>query len=494
MRLTWHDYHYLPYESVLASREVAALLGHPLARKTPHGIDVIGEPRATHVGRLTYFASAVKRDGSFETIQNSLERSARTGRRRQATRYSVHGLHEYKGKFNPQIAKALLNIFGIKRGARVLDPFCGSGTTLVECAHVRARGLGIDLNPFAVFLANAKMLAMVTPASKLRAILSKMAKELHGRTSRSVEMDDNPRERYLQSWFDADVVRTIEAVRLVINKNAGRAAPIFLALASDLLRDYSLQDPRDLRIRRRKSPIPTLPFTEAWVDNCRRSIGRLEAAQNVVGHKLPLGRAIQHDVTTVTPTDVKSSFDAAITSPPYAMALPYLDTQRLSLVWLSILAPPDVARLEGELIGSRELRGSVRKRLVHAMIHNEADVPEAQVELCHKLQIAIGECDGFRRRAVPVLLYRYFAMMLRSFRAIRTLVRTGAPFAMVVGGNHTTLGGQRKDIDTARHLTEIAARAGWIVEEKLPLQTYQRYGYHVRNAVRSETLVILRKP
>ncbi len=494
MRLIWHDYHYLPYESVLASREVAALLGNPLAHKTTHGIELVGEPRASHVGRLTYFASAVKRDGAFETIQNSLERSARPARRRQSTRYSVHGLHDYKGKFNPQIAKALLNIFGIQRGARVLDPFCGSGTTLVECAHLRARGFGIDLNPFAVFLANAKMLAMVTPAPKLRTILSKMARGLNQHTLRPVEVGDDPRESYLRSWFDTDVLCAIETVRAAISNSAGHTAPIFLALASDLLRDYSLQDPRDLRIRRRKSPIPTRPFIDAWVANCSRAIGRLEAAQEVLGHRLPLGRAIQRDVTMVSPTDLKYAFDAAITSPPYAMALPYLDTQRLSVVWLSILKPPEVARLEAELIGSRELRGSARKHLVSAMIHNDAGVPEAQVELCHKLQTAIGESDGFRRRAVPVLLYRYFAMMRRSFRAIANLMRARAPFAMVVGGNHTTLSGRRRDIDTAGHLAELAASAGWIVEEQLPLQTYQRYGYHVRNAVRSETLLLLRKP
>ena len=493
MRLTWHDYRYLPYEWVLASREVAALLGNPLTRKTPHGIELVGEPSVTHVDRLTYFAGAVKRDGALETIQNSLERSARAGRRRQSTRYSVHGLHEYKGKFNPQIAKALLNIFGIHCGARVLDPFCGSGTTLVECAHLRAKGLGIDLNPFAVFLANAKMLAMATPAAVLRTTLSEITNQLERPTQGPVNLEDGTRERYLRSWFDENVLGAMEALRAVVGSTAGHEAPVFLALASDLLRDYSLQDPKDLRIRRRKSPIPTRPFIDAWVASCHRLIGRLEAAQSVLGHELPVGRALARDITTVKRADVKGAFDAAITSPPYAMALPYLDTQRLSLVWLGILTPPEVARLEAELIGSRELRGSARGRLVHTMTQNDSGLPDAQVELCHKLQVSIGGSDGFRRRAVPVLLYRYFTLMQRSFRAIGDLMHRGAPFAMIVGGNHTTLGGRRHDIDTPRHLAELAASVGWTVEEQLPLQTYKRYGYHVRNAVRSETLIVLRK-
>ncbi len=46
-------------------------------------------------------------------------------------------------------------------------------------------------------------------------------------------------------------------------------------------------------------------------------------------------------------------FDAAITSPPYATALPYIDTQRLSLIWLGFASPKEVKVLENNLIGSR---------------------------------------------------------------------------------------------------------------------------------------------
>ncbi len=71
-------------------------------------------------------------------------------------------------------------------------------------------------------------------------------------------------------------------------------------------------------------------------------------------------------------------------------------------------------------------------------------------------------------------------------------MRPGAPFALIVGHNHTVLGGVRHEIDTPTHLAGLAADAGWTVEELLPLQTYRRYGYHVSNAVRRETLVIFR--
>lgn len=82
--------------------------------------------------------------------------------------------------------------------------------------------------------------------------------------------------------------------------------------------------------------------------------------------------------------------------------------------------------------------------------------------------------------------------MNQVFRALRPFMNKNAPFALIVGGNHTVLGGQRYEINTPHHLAEIAESCGWTHLETIPLQTYQRYGYHVDNAVTSESIVILR--
>ena len=491
MRLIWHGYRYYPYERDLAFREVAVLFGNPDFRLTANGVEWVGEPDSESISRLTYFARAVSGPHSYATLQNRLEDSGRLGRNRQATRYSVHGLHEYKGKFNPQVAKALLNIFAIEPGQHVLDPFCGSGTTLIECAHLGVIGCGIDLNPLAIFLANAKLRALNTSVEKLHDIHAQLATSLRQAGQQTIQVGDDRRGRYLCSWFDPDTLQIVEFVRTEIWKIAGEVAPVFLVLASDLLREYSLQDPRDLRCRRRKSPLPDTPFIDAFLVNCTRAIERITAAQAVLGTNLPLGQAILRDVATIAPNDLQVPYDAAITSPPYAMALPYIDTQRLSLVWLDLLTPDRVRSLEADLIGSRELRGPTRNGMLAAMQDNEAGLPEAEAAFCRHLQASLGVKDGFRRRAVPVLLYRYFSLMQRSFRAVRGVMRQKAPFGLIVGCNHTTLGGIRHDIDTPNHLASLATSVGWTLDEMIPLQTYHRYGYHMSNAVKAETLVLL---
>ncbi|CCV03312.1 putative RNA methylase [Mesorhizobium metallidurans STM 2683] len=488
MNLLYHKYKYYPYERELALREVTALIGDKLVTEIEDGFVV---PADTDISRLVYFSKAASGSSTTETIQARLERAAKTGTNRQATRYSVHGLHEYKGKFNPQVAKAILNIFGITPGANVLDPFCGSGTSLVECTQIGAVGTGIDINPLAVFIANAKLRALATPASVLHGVFDKIERRLWDATPFS-DKTSPERDDYLASWFLPEQLSKIERVRGLIELEGGDCRAVLLTIASNLLRDYSMQDPGDLRIRRRTSPMPDEDFRTAFMRACRAFSEKLAEAQKVVGVIPSSSAALLGSSVSGLEVGRTAQFDAAITSPPYAMALPYIDTQRLSLVWLGLLPASRILGLESELVGSRELRGNARKTLVAAMHDNTASIPVEQHALCTSLQEKLTASDGFRRKAVPILLYRYFCDMLHAFRNIQTMMKRNAPFALIVGHNHTNLGGARQDIDTPHHLSSIALMAGWRLEEQLPLQTYRRYGYHSSNAVGAETLIILR--
>ena len=157
-----------------------------------------------------------------------------------------------------------------------------------------------------------------------------------------------------------------------------------------------------------------------------------------------------------------------------------------------LACPADVSRLEFELIGGRELRGAARRKKAESLEGNAGGLPEAETRLCRRLRDSLNGQDGFRRKAVPVLLYRCFASMRNGFRTVRGV--TGAPFALIVGHNHTALGGARYDIDTPSRLAALAAQTGWKVDGLMPLRTYRRYGCHVGNAVRAETLVVLSNP
>ena len=492
--LHWHSYRYYPYELELALREVQTLVPDATFSNTNNGIRLQGRFDRTFTDRLVYFASTTQGTTSTPTMQAMLERVNGNGINRQSTRYSAHGLHEYKGKFNPQIARAILNILDIQIGARVIDPFCGSGTSLLECAHLGMRAVGTDINPLAIFIANAKLDALRLPAIEIRrelaAVLKRCKEQKLAKTT-----DNQARRAYLLSWFNPAVLDTIERLRAAIQKGNPPYSRPLLVLASNLLRDYSLQDPNDLRIRRRKTPLPEKPFLQAFEESALQFLAKLEDAQSILKKPEHGGKALLLDSRSLQADKLgirTARFDCALTSPPYATALPYIDTQRLSLVWLGLISPAEIHPLEARLVGSRELRGESKRALLTSLLNNEAKLPSEQALYCRSLQDVLSKKDGFRRQAVPILLYRYFKGMAQVFRSLRPLMKEGAPFAMIVGSNHTVLGGRRFNINTPQHLVEIATTCGWTHVETFPLQTYQRYGYHMGNAVNAEGLVIVR--
>ena len=88
------------------------------------------------------------------------------------TGYATHGFFPYRGKFHPQMIKALINIMGMKPGNVILDPMMGSGTTLIEAATMGIDSVGFDLSPFCNLMTQAKLDGLSVDASELRKVIS----------------------------------------------------------------------------------------------------------------------------------------------------------------------------------------------------------------------------------------------------------------------------------------------------------------------------------
>jgi SAM-dependent methyltransferase len=84
------------------------------------------------------------------------------------TGYGTHGLFPYRGKFHPQMVKALVNVMGLKPGQIVLDPMMGSGTVCVEAALMGIGSIGIDISPFCTFMARTKLAALTMDLTRVR--------------------------------------------------------------------------------------------------------------------------------------------------------------------------------------------------------------------------------------------------------------------------------------------------------------------------------------
>ena len=495
--LRWHPYKMFPYETKLAYREINTLLKSDVYKNDKDQVIVCNPQNIDNASRLVFFSEIDYKGRIIPTKQKLIETTERKNFKRQNTRYSVHGLHEYKGKFNPQIVKVLFNIFSVDENSLVLDPFCGSGTSLVEAALNNITAKGTDINPLAVFIANTKIAALNLTCKDL-SDGKKTFFERYEQVSVDLELkEDTDRIKYLRLWFPEDILYTIEAFKKSAHELNDSLRNVFLALISNILREYSYQEPSDLRIRRRYSPFPEETINTRINNLINSFIENLADYQK----NFPLieseNKAVNIDIKSAHQRNDfigENLFDFAISSPPYATALPYIDTQRLSLVWLDMISPDAIKTLESELIGSREFQiKSALVRWTENLQTNAFDLPEEVHSFCLSLFTKIKDSDGFRKKAVPALLYRYFADMKSAFKEVYRMIKEDKYFCLIVGHNHTKIGGERSDINTPFLLSCVGQQIGFHLSELTELDAYQRYGLNSSNAVQRESLLVFKK-
>ena len=149
--------------------------------------------------------------------------------------------------------------------------------------------------------------------------------------------------------------------------------------------------------------------------------------------------------------------DAVITSPPYATALPYLDTDRLSLVYLGLLPREHHRTRDTTMIGNREVTTGARTEYWGFFAANKSLLPRSVRGVIQRIdRLNAGGEAGFRRRNLPALLSKYFFDMREVMRQTFSLLRPGGTLFLVIGNNRTTAGGRPVEIRTADYLGEIA--------------------------------------
>ena len=69
----------------------------------------------------------------------------------------AHDWYRFILSYPPHLVRQYVEQFGLKAGANVLDPFCGTGTTVVECQKLGLHGIGIEAHPMAHFASTTKI-------------------------------------------------------------------------------------------------------------------------------------------------------------------------------------------------------------------------------------------------------------------------------------------------------------------------------------------------
>jgi hypothetical protein len=251
----------------------------------------------------------------------------------------VHRLHPYLGKFIPQLVEIFLRKY-FSPGQTVLDPFCGSGTTLVQANELGINSIGYDISAFNVLLSNVKtkeydirLLSeeMTDLLSKFRHLThDKKRPELWEENSSKLEVPENGNE-YLHTWFAPKALNELLTFRYLIQKGDYSNKDLFRIILSRSARSARLTTHYDL-------DFPKYPQTTPyWCHKHSRTCTPTEeAAKFITRYSIDTIKRIQEYSLLRTKVKVEINHDdsrhakipcinGVITSPPYVGLIDYHD-------------------------------------------------------------------------------------------------------------------------------------------------------------------------
>jgi site-specific DNA-methyltransferase (cytosine-N4-specific) len=241
-----------------------------------------------------------------------------------------HGIHPYPAKFIPQIPRHLIELFYPRDGSAVLDPFCGSGTTLVEAMSADIDSVGIDLNPIATLISKVK----TTP---VRAGLTSTARAVAAAARRRLEGGEVvvPPIPALDHWFMAHVQRAIAAITSEIDRLSDRdvADALRVALSSIIVR-VSNQD-SDTRYAAVEKDVTQESVFQGFERAAAQLTAALPVADGLFTHSART-RIITKDILTVEPGEIGQDIGLVVTSPPYPNAYEYWLYHKYRMYWLGM--------------------------------------------------------------------------------------------------------------------------------------------------------------
>jgi hypothetical protein len=276
---------------------------------------------------------AVTQDELYATLDLDLSWSEAELPERKRTKH-VHRLHPYHGKFIPQLVEVLLDRY-FARGDHVLDPFAGSGTTLVQALESGLDATGVDIAAF-----NCLLMRVKTAPYDLAAVGEEL-REVAGR------VDSLPRRRartrgYLGEWYAPQAAAELLAFRELIPEY--RHADVLRVILSRAARSARRAAHFDLEA-------PKQPQREEyWCHKHRRQCRPVESATGFLRRytldtlarieKFARMREVEREATVLhvdaREAELLGPFDGILTSPPYPGLIDYHEQHRYAYELLEL--------------------------------------------------------------------------------------------------------------------------------------------------------------
>ncbi len=341
----------------------------------------------------------------------------------ETSKISIHGIHIYPAMMLPQIARRLIEEYG-KNSKANLDPFCGSGTVLVESLLHNINSYGVDINPLAILLSKVK----TTPINpkELRREFGRISEKIWEARLYPEELRDIEAPNFfnIEYWFKPKVIKELAYIKQILDQIKDEDIREFFYVAfSETVRKVSNTRSGEyklFRIPEKKLKTWNPDAFSTFLEISERNIGMMhEFYSSIDAEKLKRGglwtRVLMEDIRSRTSIS-ENSIDFIATSPPYGdsrTTVAYGQFSRLTLQWLGY----DYKLIRK--IDKISLGGIRRKRI-------RSDVSS---ETLYEVLDKISERD--EKRALDV--YSFFFDFNKTVDEIDRVTKENARICMVVG-------------------------------------------------------------
>jgi DNA modification methylase len=373
----------------------------------------------------------------------------------------IHDWYRFVLSYPPHLVKNYLHQFGIDNRHCVLDPFCGTGTTLVECKKNGIFSIGIEANPVVHFIAETKTRWEVNSTA-----LSKHAETIAKETKTRILKYGNNLKILTEEKKKLIIADSISPIPLhkalvlleVINEFYDPCFSHYekTAFAKQLVYSYSnLKFGPEVGVSRKKKLDSDV--VELWLNQVNKMVKDIGFFSN---QKNPASVVYLADSRNIGVRLQSESIDAVITSPPYPNEKDYSRTTRLESVLLGFITNKKDLRIHKE----RFLRSNTRNIYVNdsdeKWIANNGRILELADSIERK-RIELEKNSGFEKLYHKVVKH-YFGGIARHLEEMKSKLRLGAKLAYVVGDQASYF---RILIQTGEILADLARDAGYEVTD-----------------------------
>lgn len=397
---------------------------------------------------------------------------------------SIHDWYRFVLSFPPHLVQQYLETFCVDQTSFVLDPFCGTGTTNVECKKHGVSSWGIEASPLTHFVSKTKCVWANDTFNFLNT-----AKQIALAAARTINSLSKPRtlsEEQTSLILRNSICEQPLSSTLVLRDSIRAANSPFedyylLALAKHIVYSYSnLKFGPEVGISRKKKE--SVDVVEIWLSEIERMETDLEYWKH---HSSTFADISLGDARSIPKRDYIGKVDCVITSPPYPNEKDYSRTTRLESVILGFInTKDDLRNIKKGFIRSNS-KNVYRSDNDAQYISNIGSINKLSNEI-EERRLELGKTSGFEKLYASVVK-QYFGGMARHLSELKPYLRNGASLAYVVGDQASyfqipirtsvllgevaeSIGGYRVDrVDTFRKRFATATET-WLNEDVLVLK------------------------